>query len=178
MKALNVTFLALAFSVVNSACLAQVASIPFAQLAQGASRPSTELMASVMVPGNGGSESTSSVGAPAGSFASGFERPPALPISSRTLSMSFFSMQGLHLGMALLDVGLTQHCIADHHCREGNPLMPSSRGGQLSIDFALVGYGAFVSYRMKKHNARLWWLTPATGAVAHVAGAATGFIHR
>jgi hypothetical protein len=79
--------------------------------------------------------------------------------------------------MAVFDVGMTQHCIADHHCREGNPLMPSSLAGQLSVDFAYVGYGTFVSYRLKKHRNRLWLLSPAVGIAAHAVGVESGFAH-
>jgi hypothetical protein len=86
-------------------------------------------------------------------------------------------MNGLHLGMATFDVAMTQRCIADHHCQEGNPLMPSSLAGQLSIDFAYVGYGTFVSYRLKRHGSKLWWLSPTVGAAAHTVGVAIGFAH-
>jgi hypothetical protein len=87
-------------------------------------------------------------------------------------------VNALHLGMAAFDVGMTQHCIATHHCREGNPLMPSSMAGQLSINFALVGYSSYVSYRLKMHRSRAWWMSPTIGVVAHTVGTATGFAHR
>jgi hypothetical protein len=73
---------------------------------------------------------------------------------------------------------MTQHCLADHHCVEANPLMPSSAGGQLGVDFATVGLGALASYRMKKDDSKLWVLSPAVGIVAHTLGVATGFAHR
>jgi hypothetical protein len=79
--------------------------------------------------------------------------------------------------MAVLDVELTQHCIANHHCVEGNPLMPSSHAGQLGINFALVGYGAFVSYKLKKQDRKLWVLSPTAGIAAHTLGVATGIAH-
>jgi hypothetical protein len=86
-------------------------------------------------------------------------------------------MNGLHLGMAAFDVAMTQRCIADHYCKEGNPLMPSSLAGQLSIDLAYVGYGTFVSYRLKRHGSKLWWLSPTVGVASHTVGVATGFAH-
>jgi len=58
-------------------------------------------------------------------------------------------LNGLHLSVAIFDVEMTQHCIAVHHCREGNPLMPSSLAGELGVGFALVGYGAVVSYEFQ-----------------------------
>jgi hypothetical protein len=87
-------------------------------------------------------------------------------------------LNGLNLGMGALEVGMTQHCIANHQCREGNPLMPSSLAGQIGVDSALVGYGALPSYKLKKRQSKMWWLAPTTGIVAHGIGAATGFAHR
>jgi hypothetical protein len=80
--------------------------------------------------------------------------------------------------MALFDVEMTQHCLADHHCTEGNPIMPSSHAGQLGVSFAMFAYGAGSSYWLKKHHFRLWWTAPVAGIVAHTAGVATGFAHR
>jgi hypothetical protein len=87
-------------------------------------------------------------------------------------------LNGLHMGMAVFDVEMTQHCIADHHCREGNPIMPSSHAGQLSVNIALVGYGSYTSYKLKKRGSKLWRLSPMIGSAAHGAGAATGLVHR
>lgn len=96
---------------------------------------------------------------------------------SRVADSKFFLLNGLHLGMAVFDVEMTQRCIASHRCHEANPLMPSSRAGQFSVNFALVGSGAWASYWLKKHK-KLWWLPPSTGIVAHSLGVATGFEHQ
>lgn len=94
------------------------------------------------------------------------------------MSRGFFLLNGLHLGLAVLDVEMTQHCLANHHCVEGNPLMPSSHAGQLGINFALVGYGTFISYRLKKQGSKLWVLSPAAGIAAHAVGVASGIENR
>jgi hypothetical protein len=96
----------------------------------------------------------------------------------RTASTGFFLLNGLHLGMAIFDVEMTQHCLADHHCVEGNPLMPSSTRGQLGVSFATAGLGALASYRLKKNDSKLWVLSPTVGIIAHTLGVATGFAHR
>jgi hypothetical protein len=83
----------------------------------------------------------------------------------------------MHLAMGLLDVGLTQRCIADHQCSEGNPLMPSSLAGQLSVNLAYVGYAAFFSYNLKKRHSRLWWISPTSGIATHSVGVVTGLMH-
>jgi len=105
-------------------------------------------------------------------------RGPSSPVVSHTFSRSYFLLNGLHLGMALFDVELTQNCIADHHCREGNPIMPSSRAGQLGISFGTFAYASGTSYWLKKHHSRYWWIAPAAGIVGHSVGVSTGFEHR
>ena len=111
------------------------------------------------------------------SSAAGINR--ARPIRGlRTFGAKYFLLNGLHLGMASADVALTQHCIADHRCREGNPLMPSSLAGSISIDTALVGFGAYVSRKLQLQGSSLWWLVPVAGIAAHGAGVATGIAHQ
>jgi hypothetical protein len=104
-------------------------------------------------------------------------RVPTATVRPRTFTGGFYLLNGMHLGMAVLDAEMTHRCITDHHCSEGNPLMPSSLAGQLSINFAFVGYSSFVSYRLKKHRANLWWLSPTVGIAAHTVGLASGLAH-
>jgi hypothetical protein len=98
--------------------------------------------------------------------------------SPRTADTKFFLLNGLHLGMAVFDVEMTQRCITNHRCHETNPLMPSSQAGQLSINFALVSSISLASYWLKKHQSKLWWLPPVTGVAVHSYGVATGFEHQ
>jgi hypothetical protein len=114
----------------------------------------------------------------ASSSSAGFVFVPPKNRFPRTASTRFFLLNGLHLGMAIFDVEMTQHCLADHHCVEGNPLMPSSAAGQLGVSFATVGLGTLASYRLKKNESKLWILSPTVGIAAHTLGVATGFAHR
>ena len=114
----------------------------------------------------------------ASSSSTGFDLAASKNKFPRTASTGFFLLNGLHLGMAIFDVEMTQHCLADHHCVEGNPLMPSSMGGQLGVNFAIVGLGTLASYRLKKNDSKLWILSPTVGIAAHTLGVATGFAHR
>src|SRR5215469_15227962 len=108
-------------------CAAQSPIIPFksieheAQLSARVDMPSKEALI-----GNSAGESTSAMP----SESSAVYVPPAYK-QPRTLSKTFFLINGLHLGLASLDIAMTQHCIADGHCREGNPMMPSSLSGQV-----------------------------------------------
>jgi len=79
-----------------------------------------------------------------------------------------------HAGAAVADIELTQHCLANHTCREANPLMPTSRAGAYALDFSLVGFAAYASHRLHKQHNRWWWTSPAAGIAAHGAGVGTG----
>jgi hypothetical protein len=104
--------------------------------------------------------------------------PPARPTVARTANSKFFVLNGLQLGMAVFDVEMTQRCIADHRCREGNPLMPSSQAGQLCVNFALAAWSTATSFWLKKHLSKVWWIPPAAGTAVHGGGDGTGFLHQ
>jgi len=103
---------------------------------------------------------------------------PAASRAVRTADSRFFLLSGGFLATAVFDVELTQSCIANHRCREQNPLMPSSHAGQLGINIGLAAGVSAASYWLKKHRSNLWWLPSATGLAVHTAGVATGLEHR
>jgi hypothetical protein len=161
----------------SCACLAQKAGIPFSRIEQDA-QLSAKPVLSAGIAANSLSSSSFAPGAVAPEpSAGGFTRASPV-IRRRPIFANYLLLNGLHFGMAMLDVEMTQHCVADHHCREGNPLMPSSLAGQLGINLSLVGYGSFMSYRLKKHDSHFWWIVPVAGIAAHGAGVATGLAHR
>lgn len=90
------------------------------------------------------------------------------------LGAGFFLLNGLYIGMTALDMSLSQHCIAQHRCREANLLMPSSLAARISIVAAFTAFGTYVSHRMKIRGARWWWAPPLFGTVAHSVGVASG----
>jgi len=172
MNAVNGTMLCLSVAMGALACSAQDATIPIKQLERDGQ------LSAKLATLDGEAALSHSNGVPSGSSsAAGFVLVPPAYKAPRTLSRGFFLMNGLHLGMTAFDVAMTQLCIADHHCREGNPLMPSSLAGQLSVDFAYVGWGTFVSYRLKRHGSKLWWLSPTAGIASHAVGVASGIAH-
>ena len=103
-------------------------------------------------------------------------RPPQKPF--RVADSKFVVLNGIHLGMAVFDVEMTQRCIASHRCSEANPLLPSSQMAQLSVDVTIVALSSGISYWLKKRGSKLWWLPAVTGAAVHSAGVATGFEHQ
>jgi len=179
MNTVQGTMLGLTIAIGGWACSAQQATIPFKQLEQDA-----QLTARLTVPGNEATNSfsSSSLSPEVVSLepsAASYVRVPPVPVAApRTLSSSFYLLNGLHLGMAVLDVEMTQRCIANHTCREGNPLMPSSLAGSLSVNIALVGSGSYVSYLLKRRRSNLWWLSPTVGVAGHGVGVATSVAHQ
>jgi hypothetical protein len=169
------------------ACSAQQTSIPFAQLERNAQLSASLTMPSenpALASASGSSssnssysESTSREGNPLDPAISSFVRVPPARVGG-AIGSAFYLLNGLHVGMALFDVEMTQHCMANHTCKEGNPLMPSSLGGQLGMNFAIIGYSSFVSYRLKKRGSHIWWISPTVGAAAHTVGVASGFAHQ
>lgn len=155
------------------ACPAQSSAIPFRQIERDAQQsvylqiPSDEASIKLVT------ETLPTLGA-----TSTFTLSRPTYKKSRVLDSKYFVLNGLHLSLAALDIGLTQHCIAKQHCREGNPLMPSSLAGQVSVISVLFGASAFVSYQLKNEDSKLWWFSPAVGIGGHAVGAVTGVIHR
>ena len=114
--------------------------------------------------------------APASSSA-GFTRTPAVR-RSRTFNARYAWLNGLQLSLAFADIEATQHCIDEHTCKEGNPLMPSSQAGKLSVSLGIAAFTAFASYRLKKQGSKSWWVAPAVGIAGHAVGLASGLAHR
>jgi len=174
MKAVHGTILGLAITVGSLACNAQGYTIPSEPIDRDG-----KLAATLPVLDNETARSLFSSRLPTGVVpavpsATGFVRVTSVS-APRTLDSRYYLINGLHLAMALLDVGISQRCIATNQYKEGNPLMPSSLGAQLGVDFALVSYGSFVSYRMKKQGSSAWWVTPIIGVGTHSVGVAVGF---
>ena len=173
MNAVHCAMLGLVMATGGWACFAQDAAIPFRQIERNA-----QLTPKVAGPADEAAVRRTFEIPLRASSSTSITRLPATPVPPRVFTRGFFLLNGLHLAMAVVDVEATQHCIAEHQCREGNPLMPSSQAGQFSVDFALVGYGSFISYRLKEHGSHFWWIVPAMGIAAHGAGVATGFAHQ
>ena len=147
------TALGLMLAMGGLTCAAQQALTPPAQWPQ-APQQQTRLAQ----PAEGLPLTFASSAAPPFSPSASFE--PARTVAPRIVDKKYLILNGLHLGMAVFDVEMTQRCIANYTCREGNPLMPSSQAGQLAVDFAYVAYGAGLSRWLKKHKSRMWWLPP------------------
>ncbi len=179
MKSLFRRLASLMMIATGTMCAAQSATIPFRQIERGAATQRNVLVASNADVSSSDAPKFGPVAdysvAPASSGSAYVLRP--VYKKERVLDTKFFLVNGLHLGMAALDVALTQHCIAAERCREGNPLMPSSLGGQLAVDGALVTSSALISFHLKKQNSKMWWFSPTIGIGAHAVGAVSGLMN-
>ena len=77
---------------------------------------------------------------------------------------------GAHAGAAVADVEVTQHCIANRTCREGNPLMPSNRAGAYGVAAGMVLFEGYMSHTIRKQGDKRWWICPMMGISAHGVG--------
>ncbi len=104
--------------------------------------------------------------------------PPPSPVRSRVFDRRYVLLNVVNLAMTVLDIGMSQNCIAAKKCRESNPMMPSSRSGQISVSVALFTYSAGSSYFLKKRKSRVWYVAPIMGIATHTVGFASGMSHR
>lgn len=168
MKNIECIALELIVALGGCTCFAQKNPVPFAQILQDA-KQQTHLVSSVDSPGMSDSSSASS------SSTSGVVELQPSPVATHpVLDKNYFLLNGLHLAVGLADVESTQHCIAAHRCREGNPIMPSSQAGQITVIIGTFTTAAATSYWLKKHKSRMWWVSPTVGMIAHSIGVASG----
>ncbi len=165
-------FLGISILIGASTCMAQDAPVPSKPLlrqsetlVQSAGLESAELSAlSAMPSANSNSAPISIV-----------RRFPASRAQDKPkLGAGFYLLNGLNIGMTALDIGLSQHCIAQHRCTEANTLLPSSLAARISLIAAFTALGTYVSHRMKVRRNQLWWVPPFSGTVAHSVGVASG----
>ena len=102
----------------------------------------------------------------------------AIPLAAQqqppVFDKKFVALNSGYLTSALIDSAITQDCIRAGTCVEGNPWAPKSAWGQAGLAVGMAGATTFVSYEMKKHGSRLWWLPPTVGIAGHVVGAGSG----
>ncbi len=104
------------------------------------------------------------------------DSPTLRPIEdSPTLDRKFWMMTAVSVGMTIADVELTQRCIRNGTCHEGNPLLPgTSRSKMYAVQFGLVTAESLFSYLLKKKGLRNWWMPQFSLAASHGVGVAFG----
>ena len=94
-------------------------------------------------------------------------------MAQSVVDKKFLALESGQLAAGLLDAGLTQTCIHQGTCKEGNPWMPSSMAGQFGVAAGMGLANAGLAYYLKKHT-RYWWIPSAAAIGGHAWGASTG----
>lgn len=97
---------------------------------------------------------------------------------SPTLDRKFAVLAGTAASLMVSDYELTQRCLKTFKCHESNPMLPHGHIGMYAAG-ASVNTGAFLlSYEMKKHHKRLWWVPIALVIAAHTEGVGSNIFLR
>ena len=83
---------------------------------------------------------------------------------------SFALLTMADIGVTVADVEATQHCISNHTCREGNPLLPSSRAGAYAVGLGVAGVETGLGWWMRRHGKQRWWVPQTVNIAAHGIG--------
>ena len=84
------------------------------------------------------------------------------------------ALQSGYLAAGLVDSELTQLCIHNGTCVEGNPWMPKSQWGQIGVTIGMSAAATGLSYYLRKNHSRWWWVPTTMGIAAHGYGISTG----
>ena len=99
----------------------------------------------------------------------------AIPaMGQRVIDKKFIAVNGGYLVAGLLDTEMTQDCIRAGTCVEGNPLAPKSQMGQIGLVLGLTTLNTSLSYYLKAHGSRWWWVLPTVGIGVHAQGVYSG----
>ena len=88
----------------------------------------------------------------------------------KVLDRNFLLLMGAGTALTVLDFEMTQSCLARRVCREGNPLVPTSRAGMYATNIPFNAALYYLSYRRKASGKRLWWVAPLAILGSHAVG--------
>ena len=86
----------------------------------------------------------------------------------------FWAITASATALTVADVELSQACLQRGTCTEANPLLPSSRRAAYGIQVPVTAAAILLSYRMKKHHHKGWWLPQFGLVVGHAIGTGSG----
>ncbi len=82
----------------------------------------------------------------------------------------FWTLVGADAGATAGDIWITHDCLQAKTCIEGNPLMPSSLGGQIGLNVPLFSSQIFTAMKLHKEGSKLWWIPLISGTATHGTG--------
>ena len=86
----------------------------------------------------------------------------------------FWALTAAATALTFADVELSQACLQQGTCTEANPLLPRSRRAAYGIEIPVTAAATLLSYRMKKHHQKRWWLPQFGLVLGHAVGAGAG----
>jgi hypothetical protein len=88
----------------------------------------------------------------------------------RAADGKFWALTAASAGLMVADIEGTQRCLRSGTCREGNPLMPSSRAKVYAVQVPITVGITYLAYRLKKAKCAAWWLPHTALIGAHGIG--------
>ena len=95
---------------------------------------------------------------------------PSLNAGDKT----FWILTAASYASAVADVELTQACLRNGACQEGNPLLPSDRKKLYAIQMGLSTLTSIISYRWMKDDSKYWYVPQVAIIGAHGVGITFG----
>ena len=86
----------------------------------------------------------------------------------------FWAMTATATALTFADVELSHACLQQGTCTEANPLLPRSRRAAYGIEIPVTAAATLLSYRMKKHHQKRWWLPQFGLILGHAVGTGAG----
>ena len=93
----------------------------------------------------------------------------------RSFCLPYWLLTGVAVGLTVADIELTQHCLHQGTCHEGNPLVPTTNQAKLyPLQFGLTVVQSYLAYRLKKKGSKAWWLPQFSLSASHAVGVGFG----
>jgi hypothetical protein len=87
---------------------------------------------------------------------------------------AFWILTAANYASAVADIELTQACLRNNTCYEGNPLLPSGRKEIYAIQMGLATLTSIISYRWMKDDSKYWYVPQVAIISAHGVGITFG----
>ncbi len=93
----------------------------------------------------------------------------------RTADRNYWLLTGVAVGLTVADIELTQHCLHQGTCHEGNPLVPTTNRAKLyPLQLGLTAAQSYLAYRLKRKGSKAWWLPQLSLSASHAVGVGFG----
>ena len=93
----------------------------------------------------------------------------------RSFCLPYWLLTGVAVGLTVADIELTQHCLHQGTCHEGNPLVPTTNRAMLyPLQLGLTAAQSYLAYRLKRKGSKAWWVPQFSLSASHAVGVGFG----